>query len=228
MSYGRLVVEGKPVLDSADAQDSRRTASLKSLEAIYYVVAGLAISDACEKTVELLQDERWEAIDNWHVAARFLLFLTFAVRFIHGASTVFGNHSLVKVKSGMSLYQKLQVLWDFAAFGVQALIFVLIASTVHKEVPNAIFLFALLIWDTVWIAVTLHKDVALPDLAKATMRQWVRSNAWLVLFMTFVIYARGLDLVGMLWGSVLALVAGTVAMVWDYWANRAFYFSIDG
>src|SRR5687767_14958564 len=95
---------------------ARREGSLDALSKIYYIVGGLAVTEAIKRAVgEVPKDLAATEVHHLFVL---VLFLSIAVRFIHGAATHFSTHK--HSSRPLTRYQRWQPLLDFLLFGGQA------------------------------------------------------------------------------------------------------------
>ena len=186
--------------------------STGTLMMIYYVIAGLAITEALQNT--FLKDGRFmgaRAFSSENLPRTLLLFalLPTICRFVHGASMHLGVPSDKRYKP----------LVDFFGFFLQASIFYMMASSLGTPTLFSLFFGALLLFDTVWLIVLRLIRYLEFD---STPTQWLVSNIVIIgcLYGIYLCRTRVPDVAG----ASLILVVTFVATVADYAMNRDFYF----
>lgn len=196
-----------------DDAERTRQASKDALKAVYYVVIGIAITEALSRAVvdrgtgDFLG---WRAFDAQHCVSSMLLvaFLPTAIRFVHGASIHLDALSDKSYKLGL----------DFLGFLTQGSLFYLMATAIGRPRAFTILFSAMLVFDAVWIVILLVSRLITLG---AIERQWLVSDLVTSGAMVGVIFCAD-------WthrGPVVVIVSLAVAgAVLDYWMNRAFYF----
>lgn len=183
--------------------------SASTLMMIYYVIVGLAITEGLQKV--FIEKETFIGIAAFSAGnlPRTLLFfalLPTICRFVHGASMhlgVLGN-------------KRYKPLVDFISFCFQAAMFYLMAFSLGDTALFSWFFMILLLLDTIWLVfLRLIRYVEF----NRTIRQWLASNGILV-----VLLLLSLKWVPSAVQPVLVMGAAIVATIWDYVANRDFYF----
>ena len=142
--------------------------------------------------------------------------------FVQGTATHFGSHKEQGERLRRGIFAALQPLIDFFGFGLQAAIFVLLASEIERPSWFVGVLFSLLAFDVVWIAGTLKLDQeAKVPLFRAVLQQWGASNLIFGLTAAAVWYVPSWDV---FYKAALLLAFSVIAAGLDYWCNREFYF----
>lgn len=207
---------------SDEFQKARRGNSLQALEQIYYVIAGLAFTNA----LGIVFGEPKAGADATQEFPLFFLLFTIGVRFVHGAATHFGLHKIdPTLKPNANLYERVQPLVDFMSFGVQAGIFVALAAHLHEPRRYINWLLTLFAWDTFWIGLTLacDKDIKKGSVEFSTLVQWIWSN---------MLWSVPLVLVTYEWCFAVSssaqyctyIIVGILGFFLDYWLNHKYYF----
>ncbi len=186
--------------------------SASTLMTIYYVIVGLAITEGLQKA--FIEEGKFvgsEAFSTGNLPKTLLFFamLPTICRFVHGASMhlgVLGN-------------KRYKPLVDFASFCFQATMFYLMAFSLGDVVLFSSFFVVLLGLDTLWLMflrVIRYVEI------NQTIKQWLTSNIILILLLL-----GGLLFTKSIPSAVQpSLVTGVaiLATIWDYVANREFYF----
>lgn len=123
--------------------------SVEALKMIYYVIIGLAVTEALRITF-VEQGEKFSEIktENQTEILLLLAFLFTLVRFVHGASI----HLEMDKKDLKTTWKPL---WDFAGFVLHGSLFYMMAVSL-KKLSNFLGLFALMVGvDAAWIALPL-------------------------------------------------------------------------
>ena len=197
--------------------ESARQSSVGALKMVYYVILGLAITEALRRTFS----EAWlcEKVFDKKEMVSVLLLLAFVptiCRFGLGASlhldvhfTGQGSHSLKRAKLGL----------DFVAFFFQALLFYLMAVTIEHPGLFMLFLFLMILFDAAWLVVLRCKKYIDWNW---TETQWLVSDALIVVAL-FIIWclARTMGSVGV---AIAVCIVAIVATVFDFCCNRNTYF----
>ncbi len=189
-----------------------RQASKDALKAIYYVIIGIAITEALSRTFLDRGDFLGRRIlDQPHRVSTFLLlaFLPTAIRFVHGASIHLD-----------AMYEKgYKPALDFVGFLTQGSLFYLMATTLGRPGAFAILFGLMLLFDAIWL-------LALRSLGYvtfgATEWQWIVSDGILIGCLLIVVLV---DRPMTHWLSMPVVVgAALLATLADYGMNRTFYF----
>jgi len=189
----------------------RLEASRGAIKAIYYVIVGIAITEALSRV--FAKDgpyPRWRLFDLTRQPSVFLLvaFMLTISRFVHGASI-----HLDAIDSG-----RFKALFDFIGFLIQAALFYVMALSIAHPRPFVLWFIFMLVADALWLLVLYRVRYIQFG---GTARQWVVSDAVLV-----AIFLGGLYFdpeIGR-WSVVLVALCSAGAAVADYWVNRNFYF----
>lgn len=230
----------------------RRRSSIAALEQIYYVVAGLSITNAISVGIgklngtadaKAVRDAALANVLNPTALAAvpsktvqiclFVVFFLTVIRFVQGTATHFGSHKEDASVLNRGRFAAIQPLIDFLGFGLQASLFVVLASELERPDWFMGALLTLLGFDVVWIAITLRYDQeAKAPLLNGVLWQWLVSNGVLIVLIVWAWYFH-------LWiwrpwidspdGKVGAILFFSLfAFVLDYWMNRQFYFGATG
>ena len=196
---------------SSDPIRSRLEASKGALKAIYYVVVGIALTEAMDRVFLLngaFQPSRLlESAGIRSVLLLFAFMLTIS-RFVHGASI-----HLDDIETG-----RFKALFDFIGFFAQASLFYVMALTI-SDPPTFVALFVLmLVADAAWLSVLCQVRYLT---FQGTARQWVISDLLLMLALLATLYRD--PVVSLPAAGATAIAAGTAAVI-DYWKNWEFYF----
>ncbi len=183
-----------------------------TLTMIYYVIVGLAITEGLQNT--FLKDGSFmgaRAFSTENLPKTLLLFalLPTICRFVHGASMHMGVRSDKRYKP----------LVDFFWFFLQASIFYLMAFSLETLSLFSLFFGALLLFDTAWlIGLRFIRYLKFGS----TEVQWLVSNAVIIIALYGIHRLR--EYITNTIGAILILGVAFLATVWDYVANRGFYF----
>jgi len=186
--------------------------STGTLMMIYYVIVGLSITEALQNT--FLKDGSFMgagAFSTDNLPKTLLLFalLPTICRFVHGASMHLGVPSDKRYKP----------LVDFVWFCFQASLFYLMAFSLETLVLFSIFFGAILLLDTCWLIVL----ILVRYLKRGpTETQWLVSNTIIIVFVAGVLLTG--ERIPNTAKAFLILAVALAATVWDYVANRDFYF----
>jgi len=202
----------------------RRNGSLQALEQIYYVIAGLAFTNALTEVNRSVPQAGTDA-SSAHLPL-FVLFVSIAVRFVHGASTHFGIHKLgSEATTSLTWYVRFQPLIDFLGFGAQASLFVVLTSKLSTFENFFWWLKWLFALDWLWILATLIFDpgVKRGDTSFKTLIEWMFNDVVLVSAGVLI------PTIGFLKQNQCAewTFAGVGLLVFcaDYYFNHKYYFS---
>jgi len=201
---------GGATMTGAESRE-RFEASKGALKSIYYVIIGLAITEALSRAV--VRGTSFIGIDlltHDHLPRLLLLiiFLLTICRFVHGSSI-----HLDAIDRG-----RFKALFDFVGFLVQASLFYVLSLSLDQPAAFANCFVVLLVVDGAWLAVLLLARY-LPF--GGTALRWVISDTVLIAFIVVAVrLAPTISLRTILAGTVAA-IAATVA---DYVFDWEFYF----
>ncbi len=194
--------------------NTRLEVSKEALKTTYYVVIGIAITEALSRT--FVQDGRFlglKLFDLLHLPAMLLLltFLVTSSRFVHGASIHLGD---IHAGGGKALL-------DFCGFFLQATLFYVMSLSVRDSLAFLISFLVLLLGDALWLfALCRLRYVPFRD----TARQWVCSDVAVALVLLAAVYFDpGLRLPSV----IIVALASSLAAVLDYAMNWTFYFPAE-
>src|ERR1051325_1007922 len=190
--------------------EATRKASRDVLKAVYGVLFGLAIREALNRGfLDRQEFTGMASFDEQHLPALLMcvVFLTTAVRFVHGAFI----H--IEVLSS----NPYKPLIDATGFLLQGTVLYLMAITVHSPLEFAMIFIILMTIDIIWLlAIHLfgyHK-------ARRTEYQWIASNLVMILVSSRVIHSGGWVISYVVAMMLFSLAAAAL----DYVYNRSFYF----
>lgn len=189
-----------------------RQCSTNALKMVYYVIIGLAITEALHRT--FLKDGSFLGLQVFwsnNLPSTILLFalLPTICRFVHGASL---HLDIISEK-------RYKPLFDFIGFFIQASLFYLMATSLEKPLVFLFLFGGLLLCDAFWLI--FLKLINYIDLDR-TEKQWLRSDFCIIgLFVIFYLLDRTMACV---WSVVAILIVAIVATFFDYFLNRDFYF----
>jgi hypothetical protein len=186
--------------------------STSTLLTIYYVVVGLAITEALQKTFVKNGDFLGrEVLSLDHLPKTFLLLalLPTVCRFVHGAS----------LHLGVPTDKRYKPLVDFIGFFLQGSMFYLMALSLKTQSHFSFFFGFMLLLDTIWLIILrLFRYLKFGH----TEKQWLISN------ISIIVILIGINLIekniGTVMGAFLIFTVAFAATVWDYVWNREFYF----
>jgi len=186
--------------------------STSTLMMIYYVIIGLAITEALQNA--FIMDGSFigeRAISTANLPRTLLLFalLPTICRFVHGAS----------MHLGLLGEKRFKPLLDFVWFFLQASIFYLMSFSLESPVPFSIFFGVLLLLDVAWLLLLgsiQYVKVGFTEI------QWLVSDAAIIVALCGICLAR--ERVGNTVAASLILSVAFLATVLDYAMNREFYF----
>lgn len=195
--------------------DNRFAASNGALKVIYYVIIGIAITEALSRV--LLKADIFvgaELIDQENRPSLFLLlaFLPTISRFVHGASI-----HLDGIQTG-----RFKALFDFVGFFLQALLFYVMALSLDQPRIYCLLFILMLLADTLWLFVLWiipHIDFS------RTQGQWIGSNIIIILTLAAVMWLP--RCVSTIVLTTVVLCTSWIATFADYGMNADFYFPKD-
>jgi hypothetical protein len=188
--------------------------SISALKTIYYVIIGLAITEALKRT--FTEGGQFLEMQIFH-PNRLLLVLAFMIticRFVHGASIHLGEFSEKKHKP----------IVDFLGFILQGSLFYIMAIALNKTLWFLIFFFCMLFLDTIWIIILTACKFIIPT---PTEKQWLKSNV-IMMSLFFVLFFVG-QFIDNTFSSIFTVLyivaAASEAAYFDYNRNwDRFYF----
>lgn len=189
-----------------------RQCSTNALKMIYYVIIGLAITEALYRT--FLKGGSFLGLKVFwqnNLPSTILLFalLPTICRFVHGAS----------IHLDMISEKRYKPLFDFIGFFIQGSLFYLMATSLEKP-PVFSFLFGgMLLCDAFWLI--FLRLINYIDLGW-TEKQWLWSDFCIIgVFVILFIIDKTMACV---WSEVAILIVAIVATLFDYFLNKDFYF----
>jgi nucleoside 2-deoxyribosyltransferase len=189
-----------------------RSGSWDALQAIYLLIAGLAIAEAITRTFTR-SDGAFVGADLFDSSSGLLLvaFLVTVVRFAHGS---------VLHLTALNDQRKWRV--NMCGLFLQAVIFFIAGLTVRQTTGFLVAILAILITDSLWLILLrrLEREKELP-----AFTQWICSNVLLGLFLGACLASRVWWL-GASWEKRIAIataIAAVIAAVADYWQNGYLY-----
>jgi len=202
--------------------EKTRDSSVNALKVVYYVIVGLAVTEALHRT--FIRDGLfvgWECFRSNNLTAFLLLLalLPTICRFVHGASLHLDSPSKKHLKP----------LWDFIGFFFQGSLFYLMALSLQKPMIFSSLFILMLSGDSVWLLLLMKiRYIELGSVEK----QWLLSDLCIIVFLFLVFLAR--TLIRCLWqieeptanllSAIAILFIATVATYKDYHSNRDFFF----
>lgn len=189
-----------------------RQSSKNALKMIYYVIIGLAITQALYRT--FLKEGGFVGLavfgaKNFPCNVLLCALLSTIFRFVHGAS----------IHLDMISDKRYKPLWDFIGFFIQASLFYLMALSLENPFLFSVLFGVMLLCDACWlISLRLINYI---DFDR-TVKQWLWSD-FLIIAGLVVIYIRDRTL-ACVWSVVLILIIAIVATFLDYFLNKDFYF----
>lgn len=189
-----------------------RQSSTSALKMVYYVIIGLAITEALYRT--FLREGSFlglQAFASNNLSSTILLFalLPTICRFVHGAS----------IHLDMISEKRYKPAFDFIGFFVQASLFYLMAVSLERPLVF-LFLFGLmLLSDALWlIFLRLIKYIDL----SWTEKQWLGSDFCIII--VFIILYKIDKTIAYFWSAIAILIVASMATFFDYFLNKDFYF----
>lgn len=211
-------INNQNVSNKLSLEQTRQT-SLDALKMVYYVIIGLAITEALSKA---LLDQKGNFLggeifmgDNLISFFLLLAFLFTIVRFIHGAS--------IYLEMDKNLKTKWKLLWDFAGFVLHGAFFYLMAVSL-KDVSTFLVSFGLmLLVDALWIILIGWKGYIKLE---GTPLKWLISDFVIIVLLCGVwVISRTMTYV---WPAVAILIIIAIGGAYaDYSWNKRFYFPIE-
>ncbi len=198
--------------DSQPSYADVRLASKGALKTTYYVLIGIAITEALNRV--FLSNGRFVGtrLFTGALLPPFLLLLAYLPtlsRFVHGAS----------IHLDVVGTQRLKPLFDFIGFFVQALLFYLMALSVNVTATFIALFAILMLADGVWILVLRFKRfLKLGRMEK----EWILSDILLAAVALALVFVPW-PVTPMLAAAAICVVAWVAAVI-DYGSNTYFYF----
>lgn len=189
-----------------------RQSSTNALKMVYYVIIGLAITEALYRTFlkngSFLGRQAFELNNLPHTILLFALLLTIC-RFVHGAS----------IHLDMFSEKRYKLLFDFTGFFFQGSLFYLMAVSLKRPLTFLILFGSMLLGDAVWLIVL--KLINYIDFG-STEKQWLYSDFCIIgVFVVLYLIDRTISCV---WSVVAIFIVASVATFFDYRLNIDFYF----
>ena len=187
--------------------------SINALKTVYYVIIGLAITEALKRT--FTQGGLFVGKEVFGLN-RILLVLAFILticRFVHGASIHLGKFSEKSHKP----------LLDFAGFIFQGILFYIMALALSKQPWFLITFIIMLFFDTVWLLILKIGKIIV---FTSTEKQWLRSDIiMMLLFVVLLFVANFIDkTLSSLFSMLYVFMTALLATYFDYKRNWNFYF----
>jgi len=199
----------------------RWNSSVTALKSVYYVVIGLAITEALTRT--FIEGGKFIGftvlnLANLPTTLLLLAFVPTICRFVHGASMHLDVESSKRYK----------LLWDFFGFLLQGALFYLMALSLRAPQAFALLFILMLASDVGWVILLVVVKYIEAD---RVVKQWLRSDITLIVILIVLLAATKLlcpkvvskEVACICSASVLCLLS-ILATLWDYVANRDFYF----
>ena len=196
-------------VDTVEPQTAYRN-SIDALKTVYYVVIGLAITEALNRT--FTKDGSFICIEYFKLN-KFMLMLAFLFticRFTHGASIHLGRFAKRKHKP----------IIDFAGFIFHGSLFYIMAIAIDKPFWFFISFVAMLLVDVAWLWILKHLDFIT---ATSTENQWLKSD--IIVLVAFGIFYFFDKSISSNYISFCILLVSFLAAKIDYRKNWDFYFS---
>jgi hypothetical protein len=197
------------------AAHKTRECSANALKTVYYVIIGLAITEALNRA--FVKDGSFLGLrifegDNLLTFILLIAFLPSICRFVHGAS----------IHLDVISQKRYKPLYDFGGFFLQAALFYLMSASLSKPFWFVVFFGLMLFFDAIWLTVLWR--IKYLDL-DATAKQWLKSDFVLIgVFVLILLIDRTMACV---WSVVAVVIMAWVATGFDYYLNREFYFPIS-
>jgi len=194
---------------------SKRNASKDALKTIYFVVIGLAVTEALSRAFLVNSVFSGGAVfsrDGYPPFILLLGFLATMTRFVHGASL-----HLDLVQGG-----RYKTVVDYCVFLVHAAGFYLMALVLRDVIIFAEILTGILVWDSLWLIVLLWAKYIMATKERTTAQRWLASNAVLAPLLAVAVELTAV--VGVECVSWFVAGCAMMATVGDYWWNWDFYF----
>lgn len=186
-----------------------RIASRDALKYVYYVIIGIAITEALSRT--FVEGGVFLGVGIFNKVTFILLFafLPTICRFVHGASI----HLDV-----ISKEKRFKTIIDCGGFLLQAIFFYLMAVSINKTMGFVVSLGLMLLIDSLWL-IFLFLIKYIPS--DFTHKQWLCSNFIVLVLLGASFFLMGNAKVG--WPIFIAIIS-VIAAFFDYYLNRDFYF----
>lgn len=204
-------------MDPNSTQDSPQgTYTKEALKVIYYVIIGIAITEALNRA--FLKEGTFLGLqifetNNLPSIILLFVFLPTICRFVHGASIHLDMPSLKRYKP----------LVDFFGFFLQSSFFYLMALSLENPVAFTYIFSFLLLSDALWLIflqmigyIKFSKEKGHPEI------QWLMSD-FVIIVLLFVLIILD-PAMRHIWSLVAILIIGFVATIFDYLLNQDFYF----
>ncbi len=203
------------IMVTEDCAQQTRDASKEALKVIYYVIIGIAITEALNRA--FLKQGAFLGLQIFETNNLSSVFLLFALlpticRFVHGASIHFDVISLKRYKP----------LFDFVGFLLQAAFFYLMATSLDKPVAFLYLFGLLLLSDALWLI--FLRIISYIEFDK-TVVQWLWSDIGIIVILIVLIISD--PTIIYIWSLLTILIVAIIATFLDYFLNKDFYFPED-
>lgn len=199
-------------MNQNEKEEKVRNVSKDALKGIYYVIIGIAITEALNRT--FIKELNFLGLhvfldNNLNTTLLLFAFLPTICRFVHGAS----------IHLGVKVEKRYKLLVDFIGFFLQASFFYLMAISITEPISFAFLLIFMLSSDTGWlIFLKLIKYIKWDK----TVIQWFISNLLFIGILISLIMFASLILESFI--SFIIIIAAYISAFLDYYLNRDFYF----
>ena len=195
-----------------DNSKQKRQCSVDALKTVYYVVIGLAITEALDRI--FIEDKSFIGLkvfepDNLPSTMLLFAFLFTICRFVHGAS----------IHLGVISDKRYKPLVDFIGFFIQASLFYLMATSLGNPIMFLHVFLVMLFADASWLI--FLRCIKYIDFDR-TPKQWVYSD-FLIIGVFVIIYSKDIA-IAQVHSVVCILIVAIVATIFDYIHNKDFYF----
>ncbi|MFX1504674.1 MAG: hypothetical protein ACFFDC_01045 [Promethearchaeota archaeon] len=176
--------------------------SKETLKNIYFIIIGIAITEALNRTFEGAQDFLM-------VALSLIIFLPTIIRFTHGASLYLDK----------TYKRRKKIAINFISFSIQSLLFYIMSIFIENIIVFQILLFCMLINDAIWMLILIFKDYEEFD---NEFKQWLISDGFFcfAIIISFILIWVNFNYIGL----IVVLIYSTFATFWDYIKNKDTYF----
>ena len=184
-----------------------RESTKNTLKTIYYVIIGIAITEALYRTFV-----KQENAENFFTALiQLLIFLPTAIRFTHGASIHIDKE-----------YDKRRVIViNFIFFYIQSLLFYIMTLWLEDSILFLSYLLAMLVSDAVWILIMICKKY---EILEKTHKQWLLSDLIFLLLIIIILILLPFYFFLKFACLILIMFYSFIATWWDYHSNGDHYF----
>lgn len=218
--------------ESVDRNRIRQESSVRHLQGLYTIVAGLALSDGIT-TLFGIDDRGWR---NPLAVTLLLAFMVTLVPFVHGALRHFDDTYLVP--GGPLRIGRASLAVDFGFLFLQSVLLFMLAHQLDHVIGFAVLLGLLLLVDIAWVVAIsgaspdgrrfgqeLRTIVRRPRVSVLAQQHWARNNVrHLLLLVVFVATARWLFPDREVMQGAVVLTVALSRTVFDYLGSWEFYF----